>query len=55
MIKLLLLLVLLSPVNAGEIKKSDCDDIYKVLRESSGYIKEQGAKDIYQRCLDSIR
>ena len=55
MIKTLLLLLFLSPVNAGEITKSDCDDIYKILREENGYIKEQGAKDIYRRCLESIR
>ena len=54
MIKTLLLLLFLSPVNAGEITKSDCDEIYKVLREESGYIKEQSAFDIYQRCLNSL-
>ena len=55
MIKLLLLLLLIAPVNAGGITRSDCDEIYKVLQEGGGYIKEQEAKDIYKRCLDRIR
>ena len=54
MIKTLLLLLFLSPVNAFELTKSDCDDIYEILQEEGGHIKEQGAKDIYQRCLDSL-
>ena len=54
MIKTLLLLLFLAPVNASEITRNDCEEIYEVLREENGYIKEQAAKDIYQRCLSSI-
>ena len=55
MIKTLLLVLLMSPTNASDyITKSHCDEIYDVLTEESVYIKEQSAREIYERCLASL-
>ena len=54
MIKTLLLILFLAPVNASEITKSHCDEVYDVLREEDSYIKEQVAWDVYQRCLNYL-
>lgn len=55
MIKTLLLVMLISPANAGDyLTKSHCDEMYDVLRESPEYIKEQSAREIYERCLASL-
>ena len=54
MVKLLLLLLLISPVNAEElITKSHCDEILDVMMEMPEYINEQKALQLYERCLSS--
>ena len=54
MIKLLLLLLLITPVNAEElITKSHCDELLDVMREMPEYIKEHNALQVYDRCLSS--
>ena len=55
MIKLLILLSLLPPVNAHNyITRSMCDEMFDVLYEhvEEGRITNKEAEDIFQRCLD---
>ena len=55
MIKTILFLLLVLPVSAETvITKSHCDEMLEVLRESTDYIKEQDAREFYERCLATL-
>lgn len=55
MIKTLLLLLLWLPASAEDyLTKSHCDEMLDIMTEMEGYIKEQEAREIYERCLSNL-